>query len=362
MTNQTATAYIGTYTKAESEGIYRLVVDTKTGEILENKLAGKMDNPTYLKISGDEKYLYSVAKDGDKGGLAAFAINQDGSLSLLNTEVKVGNPPCYVDGSDDNTVVVSANYHLGTILSYPTENGTLLSPLSEIQHTGKGVHERQEKPHAHFAGFTPDQKFVVTCDLGTDHVTTYSAKDGRLEQVADLVVTPGSGPRNLVFHPNAKWVYIMTELTSDVFVANYDEKTGELSIIQSIPSLPADFSAENKGSAIHISNDGRFLYVSNRGQDAIVSFEIDASSGMLTLLETVSVEGAGPRDFDLDPSGEILLAANENTQNVTVFKVDKTSGRLTLLQKDIHVPEPVCVKFMQLSHKELEKTLGSRVT
>ncbi|EUJ31236.1 hypothetical protein MFLO_09292 [Listeria floridensis FSL S10-1187] len=347
MANQTATAYIGTYTKMESKGIYRLVIDTQTGDILENKLAGQMDNPTYIKISNDKNYLYSVAKDGEKGGLAAFKINpDDGSLLLLNTQVKTGNPPCYVDASDDNSVVVSANYHLGTIISYPTDNGTLLAPISEIQHTGKGIHERQEKPHAHFAGYTPDQKFVITCDLGTDHVTTYRADGGKLEQVSDLVVTPGSGPRNLVFHPNAKFVYIMTELTSDVIVAEYNSSNGALTTIQSIPSLPSDFSGENKGSAIHISNDGKFLYVSNRGQDAIVSYRIDEQSGKLELLETISVEGAGPRDFDLDPSGTILLAANENTQNVTIFGVNQATGRLTLLQKDISVPEPVCVKFI----------------
>ncbi|WP_239256742.1 lactonase family protein [Listeria ilorinensis] len=342
----TATAYIGTYTKVESEGIYRLVIDKETGKVIENKLAGKMDNPTYLKISDDEKYVYSVAKDGDKGGLAAFKIQTDGSLEFLGTQVKNGNPPCYVDASHDNSIVVSANYHLGTIISYPTTEGKLGDPIAEIQHVGKSVHERQEKPHAHFAGYTPDQKFVITCDLGTDYVTTYNAHEGKLEKVSDLLVAPGSGPRNLVFHPNAKYVYIMTELTSDVLVCTYDEATGSLEVIQTIASLPTDFEGENKGSAIHISPDGRFLYVSNRGQDAIVSFKV-AEDGKLTLNQTISVEGQGPRDFDLDRSGEILVATNENSNNVTIFKVDQTNGELTLLQKDIKVPEPVCIKFMK---------------
>lgn len=346
MTNKTATAYIGTYTKVESKGIYRLVIDRETGEVLENKHAGTMDNPTYLKISDDEKYLYSVAKDGDKGGLAAFKIKEDGSLELLNQQVQTGNPPCYVDASSDNSIVVSANYHLGTIISYPTKDGALGEIISEIKHTGKSVHERQEKPHAHYAGFSPDQKFVLTCDLGTDYVTTYSASSGKLEKVSDLLLTPGSGPRNLVFHPNAKYVYIMTELTSDVVVAEYNSENGELTVVQTIPSLPSDFTEDNKGSAIHISNDGRFLYVSNRGQDAIVSFQI-SENGQLSLLETVPVQGIGPRDFDLDKTGEILVATNENSNNVTIFSVNKETGKLTLLQKDIKVPEPVCVKFMK---------------
>ncbi len=141
-----------------------------------------MDNPTYLKISDDEKFVYSVAKDGDKGGVAAFSVEEDGSLTFIGQDVQTGNPPCYVDASHDGSIVVSANYHLGTIVSYPTENGALKPSVSTIQHTGKSVHERQEKPHAHFAGFTPEQKYVITCDLGTDKVTTYSANAGKLEK------------------------------------------------------------------------------------------------------------------------------------------------------------------------------------
>ncbi|EKZ1624006.1 lactonase family protein [Listeria monocytogenes] len=346
MSKNQATAYIGTYTKAESQGIYRLVIDKTTGEIKENKLAGKMDNPTYLKISDDEKFVYSVAKDGDKGGVAAFSVEEDGSLTFIGQDVQTGNPPCYVDASHDGSIVVSANYHLGTIVSYPTENGALKPSVSTIQHTGKSVHERQEKPHAHFAGFTPEQKYVITCDLGTDKVTTYSANAGKLEKVTELDVKPGSGPRNLVFQPNAKYVYIMTELTSEVIFAEYDEATGALKVIQTIASLPEGFDKENKGSAIHISPDGRFLYVSNRGQDAIVSYAV-AENGTLTLAATTPVEGVGPRDFDLNYTGEILVATNENSNNVTVFGVNKETGALTLLQKDVKVPEPVCIKFVK---------------
>lgn len=346
MSNNEATAYIGTYTKVESQGIYRLVIDKTTGEIKENTLAGKMDNPTYLKISDDEKFVYSVAKDGDKGGVAAFSIESDGSLALINQDLAPGNPPCYVDASQDGSIVVSANYHLGTIVSYPTENGAVKPAISTIQHVGKSIHERQEKPHAHFAGFTPDQKYVVTCDLGTDKVTTYTATTGKLEKASELDVKPGSGPRNLVFHPNKSFVYIMTELTSEVIFAEYDKSTGELKVIQTIASLPANFEKENKGSAIHISPDGRFLYVSNRGQDAIVSFAV-AEDGKLTLAQTTPVEGVGPRDFDLDYTGDILVATNENSNNVTVFGVNKEDGSLTLLQKDVKVPEPVCIKFVK---------------
>lgn len=349
MTNKEATAYIGTYTKAESKGIYRLIVDTTTGEVKTNQLAGEMNNPTYLKISNDEKFIFSIAKDNDKGGVASFSIQEDGSLTFINQVLGAGSPPCYLDISEDNKRLVSANYHLGTILSYPvSEDGTIQTETSVVQHEGSSVHaERQEKPHAHFAGYSPDGKYVLTCDLGTDHVTTYSIQNGELKEVSDLVVTPGSGPRHLTFHPNKKWVYIMTELTAEVIAAEYHAETGSLTTFQTIASLPEDFTGANTGSAIHVSPNGKFLYVSNRGHDSIVSFAIDSTSGTLTKLETTPVEGVGPRDFDLTSTGDILLVANENTNNITVFHVNQETGRIALLQKDIPVPEPVCVKFLK---------------
>lgn len=348
MANKEATAYIGTYTKAESQGIYRLVVDTSTGEIKENKLAGKVNNPTYLKISNDEKLVFSVAKDNDNGGVASFSIQEDGTLQFINQVLGAGSPPCYVDLSDDNQRLVSANYHLGTIVSYPvSDDGTIQTETSVVQHKGSSVHERQEKPHAHFAGYSPDGKHVITCDLGTDRVTTYSIKDGKLVEVSELAVTPGSGPRHLDFHPNKKFVYIMTELTAEVIAAEYNADTGSIIAFQTVASLPEDFTGANTGSAIHVSPNGKFLYVSNRGHDSITSFSIDPDSGKLTKIETVSVEGKGPRDFDLNFTGEILLAANENTNNVTVFQVNQETGALKLLQKEVKVPEPVCVKFLK---------------
>ena len=157
---------------------------------------------------------------------------------------------------------------------------------------------------------------------------------------------PGSGPRHLVFHPlNPSIAYLMTEFSSQVIVLNYKGENGSFSEVQVISTLPDDFVENNQGSAIHISKDGRFVYAGNRGHNSIAIFATNQESGELLFVEHVSTEGDWPRDFVLDPKEEFLIASNQNSNNLVLFARDAKNGRLSLLQKDISVPNPVCVKF-----------------
>ena len=88
-------------------------------------------------------------------------------------------------------------------------------------------------------------------------------------KVATFKAKEGSGVRHIVFSSDEKQAFVMTELTSEVIAFDYDGE-GNLTNPTYYPTLPEDFSLENKGSAIKISNDNRFIYVSNRGQDAVV--------------------------------------------------------------------------------------------
>lgn len=334
-------AYIGTYTKKESKGIYKIELSS-FGKVLSVEDVAKVANPTYLALN--DKCLYSVSKIADKGAVTSFKINEDGSLEELSSVKKVGNPPCYVELSHDNNYLVSANYHAGTVDSYSIDkNGALEKLLSTDQHEGCGVHERQEKPHVHFSGFSPSGEYLFTCDLGTDEITTYKLNEGILEKIANIKVKAGSGVRHLVFSSDEKCVYAMTELTSELIAFDYDKK-GNLKNPVYYKTLPENFEKENKGSAIKISNDNRFIYVSNRGEDAIVVFEQKATS--LEKIQTISTKGEGPRDFDLSKEGTLAIATNELTGTLTIYKVDKDSGLLEEVVSEIKVPEAVCVKFV----------------
>lgn len=341
------TGFIGTYTKGESEGIYTFSLDTEEARIQGVKLAASLDNPTYVTVSQDKQYLYSVVKEGERGGAASFSIKNNGELEELNRELSPGASPCHISVDSKNKTVVTANYHRGTVEAYLTTSNGSLEPVSSIiQHEGSGPDkERQEKPHVHYAGFTPDEKYVAVVDLGIDQLITYEVVNGQLKLANKLSLKPGCGPRHLIFHPNGDYAYLMTEMSSEVVALQYNNKDGSFQILQYISTLPSDFTENSQGSAIHISSDGHFVYAANRGHDSIAVYGVNQETGELTFIEHTLTEGNWPRDFVLDPTENFLIASNQNSSNLVLFKRDSVSGKLTLLQSDIKVPDPVCVKF-----------------
>lgn len=340
--------YIGTYTKGDSKGIYSFTLDTVIEKIIDVKLVAELENPTYLTISENNKYLYSVMKKEDLGGVAAFSINENGELAYLNHQLSEGSPPCHISVGRENQNVFSAYYHRGMVESHLIQDGFIEPLSSKAEQHGSGPDPRQEKSHAHFIAYTPDEKYVVAINLGSDEIYTYAVTDGMLEEVTRLSVKPGSGPRHLVFHQNQKYVYVMTEFSSEVIVLHYHEEDGSFTEIQTISTIPAEFTENNQGSAIHISSDGRFVYAGNRGHNSIAIFEVNADSGELTFVDRTSTEGDWPRDFALDPSEKFLVASNQESSNLVLFARDLETGKLTLLESNVTVPYPVCVKFLHV--------------
>jgi 6-phosphogluconolactonase len=340
------TGYIGTYTKGKSEGIYSFTLDTLTLKISDIQLAAKIDNPTYLTISQNKQYLYSVAKAGDLGGVASFTIADD--LQLINQQMSEGAPPCHVSTDNQNRYLFAGNYHKGTVEMYDLdmENGAIQPDPSFVTHIGTGPDVRQEKAHTHYTALTPDEKYLLVIDLGIDQLITYEINNGALTEVAHFAVKPGSGPRHLVFHPREPIAYLMTEFSSEVFVLHYHEKDGSFSLVQSISTIPADFDENNQGSAIHISSDGRFVYAANRGHNSIASFSVNEENQKLSFVEHTATKGNWPRDFALDPSEKFVVVANQESSNMVLFSRDEETGKLTLLECDLNVPDPVCVKFL----------------
>ncbi|WP_085993225.1 lactonase family protein [Oceanobacillus senegalensis] len=342
--------YIGTYTKRESQGIYSFELDTDKKQIVNVNVAAKIGSPTYLNITSDKKFLYSVAKENDNGGVAAYSINQEnGKLTFLNQQLVSGPNPCHVNTDKKHHYLFSTNYHKGTVDSYLLNSDGTISPASStIQHTGSGPDPRQEKAHVHFAGMTPDEKYLAAIDLGSDILVTYAVnEDGKLTEIHRLEVPAGSGPRHLTFHPKRKDIaYLVTEFSGEVFVLSYNSTNGKFSILQKVKTVPEDFTENNQGSAIHISSDGKFVYAGNRGHNSIAVFQVDEQSNNLNLVEITPTEGNWPRDFTLDPSENYIIASNQESDNLTLFSRDTETGKLTLIQKDIYAPEPVCIKFL----------------
>ena len=332
------TVYFGTYTRRLSKGIYKADFDTKTGQLANLELFATEPSPTYLAFD-QQQHLYTVGSQDGLGGIAAY--KTDGTL--LNHVVEEGAPHCYVAVDEKRNLVYGANYHKGQVLVYQRQADGSLIQTDLDQHSGHGPHENQTSPHVHFTNLTPDQ-YLITCDLGTDEVTTYDVSlEGKLSKLSTYHSQAGAGARHIVFHHHYKIAYLICELNSTIEVLIYDG-VGEFERMQVISTLPDGYEDFNATAAIRLSKDGKYLYASNRGHDSIAVYTILAD-GSLELLEIVPTHGQNPRDFDLTPDQEFLIAVHQDSDNATVYKRNPESGRLAELSNDFHVPEAVCIHF-----------------
>ena len=342
--------FIGTYTKGNSKGIYKFSFNNINCEIDSIDLASEIGNPTYLTISKDKKFLYSIIKKDNKGGVASYLINEDLSLSLLNYKISSGASPCHLITDSKNSFLFSANYHDGEISCYSLlADGSIGDLKSRNYHTGSGVNkERQEKPHPHFVCLTPNEEKLLAVDLGIDKLVVYDYKNGILKEDTEcsIKLPDGVGPRHMAFHENNKVAFLLSELTSEVFVLSYNNEDNTFNIIQRISAIPKDFKGQTDAAAIHISPDGKFLYTSNRGFDSIAVFSIDENSFKLNLVEITETNGSHPRDFTIDPSGRFLIIPHQLTHNITLFHRDIKTGKLTKADKEFDIESGVCIKFI----------------
>ena len=334
----------GTYTKKTSEGIYRGTLDTTANTLTNDGLVAATSNPTYLALSAKQR-LYSVDKENDEGGIAAWQF--DGQIAnKLNAVIAPGTPPAYVAVDEARQLVYSANYHKGTATVMKIAANGELELTDEVTHTGNGPRPEQDGSHIHYTDLTPDNR-LVAIDLGSDKVYVYNVSDaGKLSEQSILTMDAGFGPRHLVFAPDGQHAFLAGELSSNVAVLSYDATNGTFHEESIVKTIPADYTDHNGAAAIRLSRDGKFLYVSNRGYNTLAVFAV-ASDASLTLIQQISVEGDFPRDFDLDPTEAFVVVVNQNTDNATLYARDLATGKLSLLQKDVAVPEGVCVLFVK---------------
>jgi len=355
-TAQKELLYVGTYSVRGSEGIYVLEFDRKAGTLRQVGTAGGAKSPSFLAFHPLGRYLYAVNEGAEGGSVSAFAIDrQTGQLSLLNQQPSVGRGPCHVSLDATGRAAFVSNYGEGTFTVLPVEkDGRLGAPTDSVRFSGSGTNpRRQDKPHAHSATVSPDNRFVYVCDLGTDRIYIYEIDPakGKVKPAnpAFKTVMPGAGPRHFTISSNGRFAYLAEELTSTTAAFSRDAKTGFLTTLQDgVATLPTGFTGQNTSADIHASPDGKFLYQSNRGHNSLAVFSI-GTSGRIALQGQQDTMGKTPRNFLVDPKGGYVFVANQDTDNITVFKRDAKTGLLTHTGNSVSVPAPVCLKMMELN-------------
>lgn len=351
---ETDTLYmlVGSYGPADQEGIkvYKFNQETGKGQYVSG-LKG-ISNPSYQTVSVDGKRVYSVGED-DGGTACANALTFDattGILTLVNSQPTQGAAPCHIALSPEEDYVVTANYNGSNITLFPLDAEGRLKPGKNIGFDGDK--ERQAQPHLHFVYFTPDNKYLLANDLGTDRIHRFplnnrqKGSDTSLvdeQQASDILLAPGSGPRHTEFSADGRFAYLITELSGEVMAFTYNGDS--LTWMQTIQADTLDA----RGSAdIHLSPDGRHLYASNRLKgDGLAIFQINGEGGTLTKIG-YQPTGIHPRNFIITPNGKYVLVACRDTNEIQVFARDASTGLLTDTGQSIKTTKPVCLKFIKM--------------
>ena len=347
------TVFVGTYTNAQSKGIYSLQFDDTSGKLSAPTLAAESDSPSFLGMHPTGRYLYAANEHPSgpanaPGTVSAFAV--DGSkLKLINIVSSRGNGPCHVAVDRTGHWLFTANYGSGSIAAFPIQaNGALGEASSFFQHTLTSVEPRQKGPHAHMVVLSPDNRFLLVADLGGDRVFVYrfDERSGKLtlNDPPGGILPPGSGPRHIAFSRDGKLLYVLSELKDTVTTFRWDASKGALESTDTLSALPVGYTGPKSGAEIAVHPTGKFLYTSNRGHDSIAMYAI-AADGKLTASGHEPTRGKTPRNFAIDPTGKFLLAANQDSSTIAVFRIDEKTGKLTPVGDPAAVPTPVSILF-----------------
>jgi 6-phosphogluconolactonase len=347
---------VGTQTSGTSKGVYAYSFDSVSGELKKVGLAAATANPTFLCVAPDRKTVLVANETEDFGGQKSGAVSSfsldaaTGTLTQLSQQPSKGGSPCHVATDHTGSSAFAANYTGGSAISFKLSGGKLSDAVSFEQYTGHGPNaSRQEAPHAHRVTVSPDNKYLLVNDLGLDliHVYTLDAATGKLTPTETPVwqAPAGSGPRALHFHPNGKFAYCITELTSQVIVLKWDADAGTLTTgqILQLPITPQPGPVT--GCDIVLDKDARFAYVANRGDDFLATLAVSADGSRLTFQRRSSCGGKVPRHLTLDPTERFLLVANQGSDTIAVFPRDAGSGQLSEIGKTYPISKPQCLVF-----------------
>jgi 6-phosphogluconolactonase len=347
-------------------GIYRASWNAETGEIGPMELAIETERPTHFAMHPRHPILYAANERlQGNGGISSFHVDDStGELQAIQQLSTMAETPCYVSIDAVGKSAFTANYDGGTVAAFGLKpDGTMEAGTSfdckknEACGVTGPVADRQDGPHMHCAVVSPDDKYLLVCNLGEDSIEVFPIfPDSKASLVLGTPVRvatrAGSGPRHVAFHPDGKTVYCIHELdcTIDAFSWSKGVLTplggSVVSTLTSAANLPGSTGAE-----IFVSNHGKFVYANTRGEDSLVVYRVNEKTRLLMEQQRVKTGGTVTRLITLDPSKQWMLCMNQGSSTVTVFKHDPKTGKLgngTANEKPMtyQAETPMCVVWV----------------
>lgn len=346
MKNDKYVAYVSSYTMGDNYGIRVYDVDLENGRMTEKEQV-EITNSSYVTIARNRKFLYSITDFG----VEAYKIEADGGLEMLNGGTINGMRGCYLSTDYNDKFLFVAGYHDGKITVLRIrEDGGIGEITDEVFHKGLGsIAERNFRPHVNCVKMTRDNKYLCAADLGMDHVKVYRVdhEKGTLK-LADVIRSEQeSAPRHLKFSKDGKFLYIVHELKNYIDVYSYEEKNDNpyFEKIQTIPTVNDYHAGGTAASALNFSNDYKYIISSNAGDNSVIIYSIDETTGLLSKILCLPISGDYPKDAALFPDNKHLVSLNHESNTMTFFNVDLEKGTLVMNGPKVKVPSPNCVIF-----------------
>jgi 6-phosphogluconolactonase len=333
-------------------GILAYDWDPVSGELKAQGIAAKIPKVAWLAFSNEHRYVYSASEldmfnGKPTGEVASFRV-EDGKLHPVSAENSAGVGTCHVAIDPTSEVLIAADYVGGSAASFKIGDGRLSKAVWTETYTYHGPNtDRQQTAHAHFASFSPDNRFAYINDLGGDciHMYQLDTETAAMTPAGTYKGAPGSGPRTLHFHPNGHTAYCMNELVSTVDVLEWSKTDGSLTLVKRIDLLPEGYTGPTRGCDTVISQNGRFVYFANRDNNFLYTFKSDWKTGSLTPVKRSNCGGKTPRNFVLDPSEKWMLVANQDSNLISVFARNPETGALAEEGKSYAAEAPMRILF-----------------
>lgn len=353
MSNDKYVAYVSSYTnnaKSKGYGIHIYDMDVDAGRVTERS-AVKINNSSYVILSTDEKYLYSICDEG----IASYSILPDGELSLLGVADINGMRGCHISTTKDNTYMFVSGYHDGKItVLHINEDGSVGAISDEIFHSGLGsVAERNFRPHISCAILTPDEEILCVCDPGIDQIKLYefNHNNGKIKLYDIIRSQLESAPRQILFSQDGKFAYVLCELKNFINVYSYDKEaeSGRFELIQNIFTVRKDHKSNSSAANIIMANDGNNLICSNAGDNTVTIYDVDKTSGMLSSISSLPVSGDYPKYIAMFPDNKHLLSINNQGNSITDFTIHFDRGLIVMNGPEIKISKPNNIVILNVS-------------
>ena len=353
--------FVGTYTGGDhsdstltgSEGIYAFRISENGERLSPLGVYGHDEiDPGFLAVR--DKVLYVENERKDYGTIRSFAIEPDGSLRFVSSVRTNGAKCAHICVDRFGPYVFGAVYASGNVMVAKSNLQGFLTLTDVVQHYGKSIVPiRQDAPRAHSCCQTPSGDGLFVADLGIDKIMNYrlDRERGKLitnKQQPSISVEPGDGPRHMTFHPNGKYLYLLTEIGNCLYVYSFSDETNGLTELQKISVLPESFHGVSHAAELICSRDGRYLYTSNRGHDTITGFRINERTGRVERVGHYGTGGKGPRHICFGPNETTVYVANKDSSTICVLKRDRYIGELSEVIDQQEVPAAACVCWAEI--------------